>query len=69
MDPNGIRFITGGQLHNSRVPTAELAATAYQAMQGAGIPLGAADFIVVAVPAGTGADEVADLERRLEARP
>lgn len=67
MDPSGIRFITRGQLRNSRVPSVEVTAAALQASQAAGIPDGEADYIVIAVRAGTARGEVDTLERRLNA--
>lgn len=51
------RVVTAGTLKLSRAPTAELGAAALQAQKAAGLTV--ADFVIVAVPAGTADDTMA----------
>lgn len=58
MDPSAAAYVSEARLRLSKAPAAELAAAALQAQAEAGIDPSAgngkgADFIVIAVPAGT----------------
>lgn len=58
MDPTAARFVTAAQLHANQAPTSLLAAAALQSSDAAGVDLGKADYIVLAVPGGTAGDAV-----------
>ena len=64
------RIVNSAKLGLSRDPSAELAAGALQAAEDAGLMVdgtGAADFIIVAVPAGHADDRLArELEERAD---
>jgi hypothetical protein len=57
------RLVARSRLRLSRAPVAELAAAAIRAQEATGLEPADVEFIVVAVPAGAGADARVALER------
>lgn len=64
-DRAAARFVTAGKLRLSRAPISELAAAALKAEEVAGLT--GADFIVIAVPAGTADATAAPAEAAAQA--
>lgn len=64
-----VRLLTRTRLRLAQDPSALLAAGALQATEAAGLELGEADFLIVAVPAGQADDALAlELEAAAQAR-